>query len=572
MFMLNLKAKIINKGKKIEQYSRDASIFCMKPEAIIIPADAHEVAEAVKNINILNAKAHDNENDTNKFKKYSLTPRAAGTCMSGGPLSENLIMSFTEHMHNHSDIHHKLSFEKSKGQDKYYIDVEPGLYHRDLEKYIDEYNLMFASYPASKDLCAMGGIVNNNSGGEKTLKYGKTENYLREIEMVCSDGNIYKFHKVMGDELDALLNINNDDYYAKIHRDIYHLLKNNWKTILKNKPRVSKNSAGYYLWNVYNESERSLDLSQLFCGAQGTLGIMTKAKLELVKKPQYSRMITLYLSHIDPLADLVRELRQYNPESLELYDDHTFKIAMKYLPNMISKMSGNIFSLALSFWPEVKLILTGGVPKVIIIAEFTDTDEENLNTIINKAYVSINTFILKHRLQVQTSITQNQKEAEKYWLFRRESFNLLRSKLTNLRTVPFIDDVVVSSEYFPRFMPEFERILDRHELLYTIAGHAGDGNLHVIPLMKLKDDKVIESLKTISDEVYTLVQKYNGSITGEHNDGLIHAPFLNYMYDDNMLDLFRQVKNILDPNNIFNPHKKIDVNWNQIVKYIDRRI
>ena len=571
---------IVKNKAKLEKYSTDASIFRMMPSGILTPKNVEEIEGVVQYVNKNNLEASKNSN----IKKLTLTARAAGTCMSGGPLTENLVISFTEHMNSYSP----LPLGKGLGdgieaidRTNYFIEVEPGLYHRDMEKYINKHGLMFPSYPASKDLCAMGGIINNNSGGEKTLKYGKTEKYLKEIDMVCADGNNYKFYKHQGDDLDHLLNINNEDYYARIHRDVYNLLKSNWHIIERNKPKVSKNSAGYYLWNVYNPKERWLDLSALFCGAQGTLGLMTKAKIELVPVATHSRMLTLYLEDIKGIADVVHELRKYNPESLELYDDHTFKIAMRYLPNMISKMKGNIFKLAFSFWPEIKMVLTGVIPKIVIIAEFTntntdvksdDTNQQTLEDNIEMYYKNLQSFIESNNLKINMTLAKSQKEADKYWLFRRESFNLLRSKLKGVRTAPFIEDVVVPAESFPSFMPRFEHILDKHKLLYTIAGHAGDGNLHVIPLMKLSEVHSIEKLKLISDEVYQLVSEYGGSITGEHNDGMVHAPFLHYMYDDEMLDLFQKVKNIFDPHNIFNPGKKVGVKWEDVTRFIDRRV
>lgn len=288
-------------------------------------------------------------------------------------------------------------------------------------------------------------------------------------------------------------------------------------------------------------------------------------------------MITLYLKDIKSIAALTRELKKYDPESLELYDDHTFKIAMKYLPSLLFKMnkgqSGiwNMIKLALSFWKEVRMIITGGVPKIVLIAEFTSNDKAKLESDIAHTFDNIQTYIKENKIHAEATLAQSESEAQKYWTFRRESFNLLRSKLTDMRTVPFIEDVVVPAESFPDFMPRFEEILDRHQLLYTIAGHAGDGNLHVIPLMRLKSTADTE-LKSISDEVYSLVREYGGSITGEHNDGLIHAPFLHYMYDDEMLGLFQKVKHIFDPENIFNPNKKIGVRWEDVISYIDRRV
>ena len=156
-------------------------------------------------------------------------------------------------------------------------------------------------------------------------------------------------------------------------------------------------------------------------------------------------------------------------------------------------------------------------------------------------------------------------------MFRRESFNLLRSKLKDVRTVPFIEDVVVKSSDLPLFLPRFEKILDDNNLVYTIAGHVGDGNIHVIPLMKLREGKSIEEIKTISDQVYELVRDYHGSLSGEHNDGLIRAPFLNYMFSEKMINIFKEVKNIFDSKGVFNPNKKVGINWEYSKSKIDRR-
>lgn len=147
---------------------------------------------------------------------------------------------------------------------------------------------------------------------------------------------------------------------------------------------------------------------------------------------------------------------------------------------------------------------------------------------------------------------------------RRESFNLLRTKVKGLHTAPFIDDIIVKGKDFGNFLQEIIPILDKYNLLYTIAGHVADGNVHIIPLMNFDDKnlakKNIAIIKSCSNEVYTLIKKYHGSITAEHNDGLIRTPFLSDMYDESILKLFKEVKNIFDENNILNPGKKVPIN------------
>ena len=144
---------------------------------------------------------------------------------------------------------------------------------------------------------------------------------------------------------------------------------------------------------------------------------------------------------------------------------------------------------------------------------------------------------------------------------RRESFNLLRHKVKALHTAPFIDDLVVPPKYLPEFLPQLNNIIPKYDLLATVAGHMGDGNFHLIPLMKLEDPKERAKLEPAMKEVFELVMKYKGSLSGEHNDGMIRGPFLNQMYDQKVVELFKDVKQVFDPQNIFNPHKKVTSDW-----------
>ena len=158
--------------------------------------------------------------------------------------------------------------------------------------------------------------------------------------------------------------------------------------------------------------------------------------------------------------------------------------------------------------------------------------------------------------------------SEKFWVMRRQSFNLLRSKVKDKHTAPFIDDLVVNPEYLTEFLPKLRKIINKYKLFATIAGHMGDGNFHIIPLMKLEDPKDRAKLLPAMKEVNKLILKYHGSLSGEHNDGLIRGPWLKEQFGDDMLMVFKQVKNTFDPENIFNPHKKSDAKWDYSFSHI----
>jgi FAD/FMN-containing dehydrogenase len=545
----NFSGDIKGDATTLETFSRDASVFRIVPEAVVVPRSADDIQALVHYV--LEKRLAGDLN-------ISLTARAAGTCMSGGPLSESIVVSFTEYINSIGEVTDNT------------IATGPGAYYRDVEKKTLASNMVFPSYPASKALCAMGGIINNNSGGEKTLKYGKTVDYVESVDMVCADGNLYTFKEFSGAELQNIID-NDQTLFGELHRKIYNLVQENKAEVLAAKPTVTKNSAGYYLWEAWSEEKQSLNLARLVCGAQGTLGLVTSSTLRLVPVAPFVRTIVLFANKISDLPEIVHTVLPHKPESLEMYDDHTFKIAMKFLPDIAKRMGGNMISLGIQFIPEFLMALKGGIPKVVMIAEFTGMSQAEVDSIAEKAFIDIKNLTEKNK-GVNARNIKTLREASKYWTFRRESFNLLRSKLHGLRTAPFIEDIVIHADDFPTFMPEFEALLDEYKLVYTVVGHVGDGNLHVIPLMTLKEDSSVQAIKELSEKVYALTAKYKGSITGEHNDGLIRTPFLHYMFTDKMLELFKEVKTIFDPEGIFNPHKKVDVTWEEAMARIDRTI
>lgn len=538
----------------LASHSEDASLFKILPKIVIFPKNKLEISKLLKFIN------------ENQIEDYHITSRSGGTDMSGGAVGQSIILSFTKYFNQ------IISINKEPKE----AVVEPGVYYRDFEKETLKNNLILPTYPASKEICALGGMVSNNSGGEKSLVYGKTEDYILELETVLSNGEIVNFKSLTEEEFLSKLNsLNQTSLEFKIYKEIDELVskEENKSIIKKNKPNIYKNSAGYSIWNILKEEngKKIFDLTQLLTGSQGTLGIITKIKVRLVEPKKYSKTLLIFLKDLKDLGCVRDVVIKYSPESFESYDDKTFKVAMKFLPaflknifikNKKSDRKVNFFKLTFSFWREIKLLLFFGMPKLFLIAEFTGDDEEE---IVQKVLLCEKELNLKNK-NIKSRVIKTEFEREKFWTMRRESFNLLRQKVKGLHTAPFIDDVVVKGKDLGSFLEEIIPILDKYKLLYTIAGHVADGNVHIIPLMNFDDKKIIskniEIIKNCSSEVYALIKKYRGSITGEHNDGLIRTPFLHDMYDRNMLNLFKEVKNIFDKNNILNPGKKVPINDN----------
>lgn len=531
----------------LTQYSYDYSIFKVVPRAVVFPKDVGEVSALVRFATERKKSGED----------ISLTARAAGSDMSGGPLNDSIIVDFTKYFNHIKEIT-PSSAKATEGT----AVAEPGVYFRDFEKAIAAQGFLYPPYPASKDLCAIGGIIANNSGGEKTLQYGKTEDYVEELTVVLVDGEAHVLRPLTARGLKE--KIVEKNFEGEIYRKMYELVEKNYEMIHAAKPDVSKNSAGYALWNVWNR--KTFNLAKLFVGSQGTLGFVTEAKLRLVKSKKYTQLLVVFTKSLVPVPQLVAKLLSLTPESVESYDDKTLGLALRFFPALLKLMKGNALRLAWQFLPEVGMALRGGLPKMVLLVSFAGDDEDELTSRLASAKE-----ILK-KFPVQARMVKSEAEAQKYWTIRRQSFKLLHSNVKGRDAAPFVDDFVVKPEYMPEVLPKVNAVLDRYKdkLIYTIAGHPGDGNYHIIPLVDLKDPKVRALIPKIMEEVYKIVLRYGGSITAEHNDGLIRTPYLPMMYGEKMYKLFGEVKKIFDPLGIFNPRKKIGTDLKYVLRHIKR--
>ncbi len=523
-----IQGNIVDNAKTLANYSHDASLLEVTPKLIVYPSNVEDIKKLV-----MFATTH---------KGVSLTARSGGTDMTGGPLSDSLILDMTRH------------FGRIKNVTENEAITEPGVYYRDFEKATLKHNRLLPSYPASREICTVGGMVANNSGGEKTLTYGKTERYVKELKMVLADGNEYTIKQLNKIELENVMR--KRTFEGKLYREIYKLIEKNRVAIDAAKPNVSKNSAGYALWNIWDGE--TFDLTKLFVGSQGTLGIITEITFKLVTPKKHHTLLVLFINDFKKLGDVVNMVLKEKPESFESFDDRSLKLALRYVWELVALIKPkNIFSLAWQFLPEAWMVLTGGVPKLILLAEFTGDSEKETRSKAFEAQAALKKFGIK------TRITQSEEETRKYFVMRRESFNLFRHHLKNVRTAPCIDDIIVRPESLPAFIPEVEKILQSYKLIYTIQGHVGDGNLHIIPLMRLDDPKTRKIIPELMDKIYALVLRYKGSITAEHNDGLIRSPYLKQMYGEEIYGLFEKVKALCDANGIFNPGKKVgsDINY-----------
>ncbi len=523
----SFKGDVDDSKEALTKANHDASLLVVEPKIVLFPKDAEDIKAVVHFVRV----------HKGAYPDLSITVRSAGTCMAGGPLNESIILDVTRYMHGIQAI--------SKDE----ATVLPGTFYRDFEPEAAKLGAVLPCYTASKNLNTIGGMVGNNSAGEKTLRYGKTENFINSLKVVFSDGNEYVVRPLNKEEFQE--KIIQQDFEGEVYRNIWDMVSANKDLLAKAKPNVSKNSAGYYLWNVWDGEK--FDMTRLIVGSQGTLGIVTEASMRLVPIKPLSKLFVIFMPSLNHLGDLVNDILEFKPESLESYDDSTMRLAVKFLPSMLKTMKLNFFRLMWSFIPEGLMALTGGLPKLVLLVEFSGDSEQEIGDTMTALEAKIKHYGFKMRR------AKNEFDSEKYWTIRHESFNLLRQHVHGRRTAPFIDDVIVPPASMPDFLPKMRKILDDYKLVYTIAGHAGNGNFHIIPLMDMRDSANVKAIDEVSDKVYDLVLSYKGSITAEHNDGIIRTPYLAKQFGPEVIALFQKTKDAFDPKNILNPGKKVGV-------------
>lgn len=526
-----------------QAFSHDASLFELVPQVVVAPKNSNDIKKLVITVNQLKPNN----------PGLSLTARSAGTCMSGGSITESVLVDFVKYLNVIEEVTDRSA------------QTQPGVLYRDFEKAtLQHNNALLPSFPASRELASVGGMVGNNSGGEKSLEFGKTEDFVDELGVVLADGNSYVLKPLSEEELKT--KIKSGGYEGELYDKMFRLLDKNYEQIKAAKPHVSKNSTGYNLWDVWDRQKGVFDLTKLFVGSQGTLGLICDIKLRLIHNPAHSGVLVIFMKNIKNLGEVINAVMPHKPASFEAFDNHTLVLAIKFFPYFRKALGWRgLIRLGFQLLPDA-LILFKGIPKMVMLVEFTAESPQEVFKKIHKLKLQLGKFKLQALEEDSTEA-----KAWKFRIMRRESFNLLRKKVKDKHTAPFIDDLVVPPVKLPEFLPKLQVIIKKYKLLATIAGHMGDGNFHIIPLMKIEKESERAKLRPAMEEVNRLVLSYGGSLSGEHNDGMVRGPWLEEMYGKEVYELFQSTKQIFDPDNIFNPHKKTDATWEYTMSHIRQK-
>lgn len=526
---------------KREAVSRDAGIYELVPEAVIAPMDSRDIEKIVSFV-------HENKP---QFPSLAITPRSAGTDMSGAAIGSSLVLDMTTH------------FNTLKGLSGNVLHTQPGVFVRDIDPYLAAHHLMLGSAPASRAICTIGGMVGNNSGGEQSLRFGNTEESVRELKVVLGDGKEYTVKPLSRKELTQKLK--EKTYEAGLYRQVYELIENNYDLIKNARPKVHKNSMGYNLWSVWDRGTGIFDLTHLFTGSQGTLGVITDIKLATVPKPAHTGLLLAYLPSMKNLGEIIKQVMKHRPSTFEGFDDITFTLGVRFF-STFRKQLGTKEWLRQQGWLLGQVAkFKGHLPNIVLMIEFEGATKEEVYAKISKLHDDL------LRFKLRMDIEADEASSAPFWQIRRASLALLRHKVHDKYASPFIDDMTVRPEFLPEFLPKVRRIIRKYKLPATLAGHFGDGNFHIIPLMDIESVRDQVKLEPVMRELIPIVLQYHGSMAGEHNDGMVRGPWLPAVFGQDVYEIFKQVKEIFDPLYIFNPHKKTDASWDYSMDHIRTR-
>ncbi|RMH05861.1 MAG: FAD-binding protein [Aquificota bacterium] len=352
-------------------------------------------------------------------------------------------------------------------------EVEPGVITAQFQEYVERLGLFYPPDPSSFKYSTIGGNIAENAGGPRCFKYGVTREYVLGLTAVIKEGQV-----------------------------------------LKTGSCVIKDVAGY-------------DITKLFVGSEGTLGLITSATLKLIPKPKARATALALFDRLEDVGKVVTKIITSGifPSALEFMDSDAIRAVEEFKPVGLPKDAQALL-----------LIEVDGSPKSV---------EEDLRQIED----------LLTSMGVRVKTAKTKEEEEKLWSARKS----LGPALGNLKTGKINEDIVIPRTYLSSAIPEFRKIAQKYNLMMVIFGHIGDGNLHVNLLYDKKNREEEQRAERAVDEIFELTLKYNGSITGEHGVGLTKKNFLRWQFGDVGYELLKGIKLLFDPKNLFNPGKVVEV-------------
>ncbi len=515
----HLVGEVMTSADARRYFATDTSVLTLTPAIIVYPHNENDVRKTARFTWQL----------AERGRTIPMTARGAGTDQSGAAIGSGIVMAFPAHMNKILELDPKTGT----------VALQPGLNYGKLQQTLQTHGRFLPPFPASIEYSTIGGAIGNNAAGEKSIKYGPTREFVRSLRVVLANGEVIETRRINKRELSKKMGLSS--FEGEVYRQLDTLIEENKDLIKKTKLDVSKNAAGYALSEV-KQKDGSFDLTPLFVGAQGTLGIITEAVVETEAYNPTTTLIVASFNDLERAAKAVKELRDLpdTPSALEMVDGNLLQFIDSHNPN------------------QLKGLLEKPFAKIILLVEF-----DNFNSRVQKRMAKKTKKIVDE--YGGTAIIETDPEQQDHlWKIRHSAASVTAYADNNSKALPIIEDGIVPVDKFGEYLEGVYAIFERYHLQAALWGHAGNANLHMQPFLDLSQLGDRQKLFRIMDEYHQLVISLGGSTTGEHGDGRLRGPYLRQLYGEEIYTLFQQVKKIFDPHATMNPGVKMDVTLDEI--------
>lgn len=500
-------------------YATDASAYREIPTAVAIP-------KTEEDLKILIQFANEN--------KTSLIPRTAGTSLAGQVVGSGVVVDVSKHFTQILEVN-----EKEK-----WVRVQPGVVRDDLNVLLKQFGLYFGPETSTANRAMIGGMVGNNSCGSNSIVYGSTREHVISIRTLLSDGSETEFKSLTSEEFKSKCSSSNK-LEQSIYSGIQEILsnRNHQKSIETEFPKkaISRRNTGYALdllmdAEAINNSKKPFNFCKLLAGSEGTLAMMTEIKLNVEPLPPKEKLLVcVHFESINESLEANLIALKYDPLACELMDHYILDCTK----NNINQRKNRFF--------------IQGDPVTILVVELSRDTMEEAQNVASSMIAELKKKGFGYHYPILTG-----SDTAKIWGLRKAGLGLLSNMKGDAKPAPVIEDTAVDVNELPAYIREFNKILKKHGLYSVHYAHAATGELHLRPILDLKTTEGTQQFRIIAEEISSLVKKYKGSLSGEHGDGRLRGEFIKFMVGAENYELFKQVKNIWDPNNIFNPGKIVD--------------
>jgi len=478
-------------------YSTDASIYEIRPQAVVRPRTLADVVAAVE-------YAAENQ--------LPIHPRGAGTGLAGESLGRGIVLDFSRYMRRVLET----------GPD--WVRVQPGIVHAQLNDYLRPLGRQFGPDPAMSNVTTMGSVIAIDAGGSHWLKYGSARQHVIRLQLVLADGDVVE----VGREPLELSAEELATPRGHLIQVISEILRRNADLIEQRQPKSVVNRSGYHLDVL---SPTHLDLAGLISGSEGTLAVITEATVATQPLARHRGVALLFFDRLESAARAVLEILPLGASACDLMD-------RRHL------------SLARESTVQYDLLIPPQTEAALLVEQEGDT----LVAVSDKLAQVIDRVRRKKRLAFHALQAQDRQEVDLYWRLSRKVVPTLFRMKGPTRPLPFIEDMAVPPAVLPDFLVRMQNVLKQHQVTASLFGHAGHGQLHLRPFLDLSQPDDVTRMAQLATDLYGEVIAVGGTISGEHADGLSRTAFIRQQYGP-LADVFRQVKQVFDPLNILNPGK-----------------